>query len=1302
MLTSYATENQTFFPLSHGEERLWFLYQFQPDRSIYNIVHAYRLLGNLNVVALQKSLHQLVERHQNLRKQFIDINGAVTSRIAPSSLFILKHITHSGSESEKEKSLGEVVMHEKKEPFNLASDLPFRALIISINQEEYGLVLSIHHIVSDAWSHTLLLRDLQKLYLANAYGHDMELPSLLNEYYQYPQMQKKRVAEDAQEHITYWMEHLNGKIDRLKLPYDRQPTDTTTFEGSLEEELLPAPLVQNLREVTQRNGATMFMTFFASFHTLLHKYSNNRFIVTGIPIAGRAHEETRDLIGYFANTLMLATDFSDDPLFVKVLGDVKALVLDSFEHQALPFEMLAAELRRTTRIDANDLIQVMFSFENNPDADLYLEGLKVESIPHKTTTAKFDLSVFISEAHNRYKISFEYKTDLFNRSTIRRMMNSFVELLYSVSRNPDWPVSQLDWVSAHEKTLVTQKWNATDHPIPQLCTHEIFELQAEDTPNEIAINYEGKDATYRELNDRANQLAAYLTQLRIRQEEPVGILMEESDQAIVAELAVLKAGGAYLPLDPAYPKERLAYMLEVSESRKVITTNKYAGYLDTRLFDILNIDENSELISSCSKDSLKLNLRPNSLSNIMFTSGSTGRPKGAALEHRGIIRLVIDVDYLNFGPETRVLKTGAFSFDASTLEVWGTLLNGGRLYISTREKLLDNAYLKKKIISEKISTLWITSSWFNQLADIDPEMFGSLKLLLVGGDKLSTKHINKVIDSCPASLQIFNAYGPTENSVFSTVYKIEGKQSDPIPIGRPIPNSAVYVLDTRLKPVPVGAEGEIYVGGVGVARGYINNSELTAQKFLPDPFRPDGQMYKTGDAGRWLENGVLEFIGRKDNQIKLRGFRIEVGEIEHCLSGHPKIKESIVLVHGTSEGDKRLIAFYIKEEDVTTAEIRNFLRESLPEHMIPAQFISVKSFPLTANGKVDRNELAKNVSLESIEPVKFEKPANAIEEKLLEIWEEVLARKPISVSDSFFLLGGHSLLATRLMSKIKTAFNRDLAVSLLFKAPSVRELGAIISKEIKVSNKMNGSSLVPVQPNGSQPPLFVIPGYLFYFNLSKYLGDDQPLYGFEPIPDLSIEDVSAVYIRGLKRIQPDGPYYIGGYCAGGIVAYEMARQLSARGDRIGLLALYEVYTPEGVVSKASPKYLRDRFNYLTVNFRAANLNGKLKMVSKECKKIFRAFASVFSREPHVKYEIKPYDGPIKLFKAMDGMVGSAEDPYMGWSKYCAIENLEVISVPGNHDTMFKEPHVPTLSRYMETLLVRSRSEMTKERFILSA
>jgi amino acid adenylation domain-containing protein len=946
---------ENLLPVSYGEESLWLVYQLQANKSVYNEVKAFRIKGELNLLALEKSLRQIVFYHENLRKKFVEVEGALHAYVEDEPDWQLRIVRAKDYAANRFEQLStQYLIEEINTPFNLGHELPFRATLVDF-EGEFLLMLTAHHIVSDEWSFAVLYKDLERLYRAFIRNETIPLPPLATRYRNYAVNGRESLSGGKlQNMLSFWLNYLRGTTERMKLPYDRRVVKSNLEDGQKEGITIPVELVNILNEISRKEGATLFMTFLAAFHCLLYRYSGNEKILTGVPFAGR-EEDTQHLVGFFANNVLIATDFADDPDFKTVLSRVRNNTLEAATHQSIPFQVLADALRKETGVDASEIIQAMFVFQNASDIELKLEGAACQYVEPIATTAKYELLAEVLDFKDAgYRVTIEYRKNLFSRSAIKRMLNHFVTLLKSIARNPSEKVSKLNFVTEAEKELITNKWNDTYRDIPTQTIHELFERQAADNPKREALSYNDKVLTYQELNIRANQLAHHLMDNGVTTGDLVGVLMNETEEAIISFLAILKAGGAYVPLDPAYPMERLAYMLENSKAKIVITYEKLRaklvpyGSVSTILLDV-----DGPMIFKGDQTNPEKAVFRDDLAYVIYTSGSTGKPKGVAIEHRGVVRMFFNTDWITFNSRTRVLKTAAFAFDVSVMEIWGTLMLGGRLFLYSKDDLLDPQFLKQKLAEEKINFLFIASSWLNQLIEVDPTIFYPLKTLMSGGDKLSAKHINKLMSVNP-DLEVINAYGPTENSVWSTSCRLSGEQFEPMPIGKPIPNSTAYIMDESLQILPIGVIGEICVGGAGVARGYVNNEAKTRDRFVDDPFNPGQKLYKTGDLGRWLEDGTIEFHGRNDNQIKLRGYRIELGEIEHAVVEHSKIDQCAVIVSGSDEKDKMLVCFYTGSEEIQHSDLKGFLKETLPDYMIPMKFVRLEKLPMTPNGKTNR------------------------------------------------------------------------------------------------------------------------------------------------------------------------------------------------------------------------------------------------------------------------------------------------------------------------------------------------------------
>ncbi|MBI3875437.1 MAG: amino acid adenylation domain-containing protein, partial [Verrucomicrobia bacterium] len=1174
--------------LSFAQQRLWFLDQLEPGSPLYTMPLAVRLSGRLDRDALERSIAAIVARHEMLRTQFVSNDGVPTQVVvAPQSVELPVIDLAQRPIEEREEELHRLLGVEAQRPFDLARDLMVRARLFRLAEQEHVLFLNMHHIASDGWSWAVFFKELAAFYDAFSFGRAVSLPELPIQYADYAVWQRDHLdVERFEKHLAYWKQQLADSPSLLELPTDRPRPAVQSFRGARQSLALPRSLLDGLKALSRSEGATLCMTLLATFKVLLHRYTRQDDLVVGCPVAGRTQSETEALIGFFVNTLALRGNLAGDPTFHELLQRERQVMIEACAHQDLPFERLAEELRPTRSSSYPPLIQTMFVLQNAPEPNLELPGLDVTPLAVDNGTAKFDLTLFTEESRRGLTATAEYNTDLFDAETIARALQHYKILLESVVADTRQKLSELPLLTADERHQLLVEWNRTETDYPREKTiSQLFEEQAEKTPDVVAVVFGEQQLTYRELNKRANRLAHYLQNFGVGPDVMVGVCLERSLEMIIALLGTLKAGGAYVSLDTTYPKERLALMLEDVRAPVLLTEEKFRTSL---AFDekagsnskiaspiLICVDTNRDTIARESPANPVSLAVAESLAYVSFTSGSTGRPKGVCVPHRGVVRLVRETNYAQFSADEIFLQLAPVAFDASTFEIWGPLLNGARLVVFP-PRTPSLAELGEFILINKITTLWLTAGLFHQMVEEQLDSLQNVRQLLSGGDVLSPPHVQKVLAHLPGC-RLINGYGPTENTTFTCCHRLTAPlaQQRSIPIGRPISNTQAYVLDEHLRPVPVGVPGELYTGGDGLARGYLNQPELTAERFIPNPFNHESGalLYKTGDLVRWLKDGTIEFLGRADSQVKIRGFRVELGEIETVLTRHPAVKESAVVTCQDAGGEKRLVACLVAKQSPAPAvsELRSFIQAKLPDYMNPTAFIFMDALPLSPNGKVDRRALPPAEQMRPVSEKKYLAPRNAMELRLASMWEEMLGLRPIGVTDQFFELGGHSLMAVRLIAQIEKAFNKRIPVAAIFQSSTVEQLAKLLREE-KTLHNSSAFSIVEIQPNGSKPPLFMVHGvgggmFWGYTNLSRHLGLDQPVYAFKSCGTdglaefASIEKMAAHYVADLRMFQPCGPYCLGGYCFGGNVAYEMARQLEAQGEKVAVLALMNCVPP---------------------------------------------------------------------------------------------------------------------------------------------
>ncbi len=1018
-------------PLSLAQQRLWFLAQMQGVSEAYHIRTGWYLKGEMNRAGLRRALDRLVARHEVLRTTFAFVEGEPVQQIAPaedSRFHLVEHDLRHHTDAKEE--LKRVAAEEWSMAFDLEAGPLIRGLLIRQGNEEYVFLIAIHHIVSDAWSFGVFSNELSSLYGAYVRGEEDGLPELGVQYADYAVWQRKWLeGEVLGKQAEYWKRALAGAPEVLQLPADHVRPEQQSYSGSAAKLVLDEELTAGLRGLSRKHKTTLYMTVLAGWAALLARLSGQDEVVIGTPIANRNRVEIEGLIGFFVNTLAVRLGVSETATVGELLERVKGQVLAAQEHEDIPFEQVVEIVRPSRSLAHNPVFQVGFAWQNAPKGTINLPGLQVSpftALPHDIS--KFDLQLSLHEEGNQIVGGVEYATALYERSTIERYLGYFRNLLEAMVADDTQAVDRLPLLEVSERHRVLYEWNQTRTEFPSdKCVHELFEEQVAKTPEATAVVFEEEELSYAELNRRANRLAHYLRELGVRPDDRVAICVERSLEMIIALLAVLKAGGAYVPLDPAYPVERLRFMIEDSAPAALLTQSHleklFAGIDDNLpVLDLTAATPPWQEHPETNPVPNTIGLGPQHLAYVVYTSGSTGSPKGVLVTHLNVVRLVQNTNYVDFTPPQTIGHLSSVAFDAATFEIWGALLNGCRLAVIPRFDVLAPENLALQLQNLQVSTLCLTTPLFNECIRIKPNIFHRMDQIIFGGEMCDPQSIRQALKK-PPQRGLFHLYGPTEITVFASYFPVETvPEKGTVPIGRPIANTRIYILDAHGEPVPVGVTGELYIGGTGVARGYLNCPELTAEKFLKDPFTDDanGRMYRTGDLGRWLSDGNIEFLGRNDFQIKLRGFRIELGEIEARLSEHKGVQEAVVLVREDTPGDKRLVAYYTaREQNSGGAEaLRAHLAAKVPEYMVPAAYVRLESWPLTPNGKLNRKALPAPEG-DAYVVRQYEPPQGEIEELLASIWAEVLNLERVGRHDNFFELGGHSLLAVTLSERMR-------------------------------------------------------------------------------------------------------------------------------------------------------------------------------------------------------------------------------------------------------------------------------------------
>ncbi|WP_341529459.1 amino acid adenylation domain-containing protein [Nostoc sp. UHCC 0302] len=1059
-----SSEEVFVFPVSFAQQRLWFLDQLIPENTIYNVPTVIRLTGSLNLTALEQTFNEIVRRHETLRTTFIVLDGQPLQAIAPSLTIPISVLDlQLMADGEREVEVNSIVTAEIEHPFDLSSGPLLRVKLLVLSNTEHILLLNMHHIICDDWSIGVLIRELGTLYTAFTQKQTPLLLELPLQYADFAHWQREWLqGEVLQTQLTYWQQQLNG-ISMLHLPTDKPRPAIQSYEGATQFFELPKKLTDALEKLSQQEGVTFFMMMLAAFKTLLYRYTHQEDIAVGSPIANRNRSEIEGLIGFFVNSLVLRSNLSGNPTFRELLGRVREVTLGAYSQQDLPFDKLVEELHPERNLSYHPLFQVVFSLQNAPMSALELPGLVPSFMNIDLNKTRFDLELHLWKCSDDFRslwgANWEYSeglrgvivynTDVFHKATITRMLEHFKTLLSSIVANPEQRIANLPLLSEAEQHQILVEWNNTNVNYPHdKCIHQLFEEQVHHHPDSIALIFGNEQITYQELNRRSNKLAQYLQKIGVGSETLVGICIFQSIEMIVGLLGILKAGGAYVPLDASYPQERLKFMLGDAQVSVLLTQEKLLKSFECFLNPIICIDKDWEIITQENKNNLESSVTSNNLAYIIYTSGSTGKPKGVAITHKAVNRLVCNTNYIKLSSSDKIAQASNTSFDAATFEIWGALLNGAQLVGVSKNVILSPQEFALQLQQKEISVLFLTTALFQQIARDALQAFASLRYLLFGGEAVNIRWVKKILQHS-APKHLVHVYGPTENTTFSSYYHIHElpELATSIPIGCPINNTQIYILDTYLQPVPVGVIGELYIGGDGLAREYLNHTELTTKHFITNYFSNNSKtrLYKTGDLARYLPDGNIEFIGRIDNQVKIRGFRIELSEIEAVLSEHPAVRETVVIADEDIPDNKYLVAYLVLNV-VETANLasllRKFLKEKLPEYMIPTAYVVLESIPLTPNGKVDCRALPRpKVTFDRYDYVA---PRSQLEELLAEIWAKVLVKEQVGVHDNFFELGGHSLLATQLISRIRDTFQIDVTVRNLFEAPTVEQLAKCI------------------------------------------------------------------------------------------------------------------------------------------------------------------------------------------------------------------------------------------------------------------
>ena len=1032
-------ERPARIPLSFAQQRLWILDQLEPDCAVYNVITSLWLQGRLDVGVLERALAEIVRRHESLRTVMAtDEEGPHQVVLAAAPIAIpLTSVEQLPSAQRHDAALA-LARKEAARPFDIARGPMLRTRLIRLGDERHLFVLNAHHIAVDGWSLNLLYAELAQLYHAFLEGGASPLAELPTQYADYSLWQRELLeGPGAARQLDYWRERFATRVPVLELPSDRPRPPAQSYRGDVARITLPTDLYDAIKELGRREGVTPFMTLLAALDVLLMRYSGETDIVVGVGVANRRRQELESLIGFFVNTLALRTDLSGNPTFRSLLAQVRATTLDAYTNQDLPIERVFEELDLDRSLSHSPLFQMMLFFQNFPAEETRLPGLSmlpVEMDSVNSGTARTDLTLFANEGSDGLDLAFEYASDLFDRDTIAAFAGHFVSLMRAIVADPAQPIGELAILAADERRRLLVEWNETAHAAPAwTCVHEGFEAQAARTPDAIAVERAGQTLTYRELDAEADALARTLRARGIGRGDLVALFVDRSPRMLVAMLGVLKSGAAYVPLDPGYPAERLRFMLEDAAVAAIVSERALASQLPAHDRHVIVLDD---VRAAPDGERVSVAVEPEDLAYVIFTSGSTGRPKGVQIPHRAVVNFLDSMAREpGLGADDVLCAVTTLSFDIAVLELLLPLTRGARVVLADRATASDGVALARLLEASGANVMQATPATWRML--LAAGWRGNARLrILCGGEALTRELADRLLD---CGREVWNVYGPTETTVWSCVERVVA-ESGAVSIGRPLANTEVYIVDARLQPVPAGVPGELLIGGLGVARGYLGRPELTAEKFVVDPFgaRSGARLYRTGDLARRRRDGRIDVVGRIDHQVKLRGFRIEPGEIESVLAKHPAIAQAVVVCREDRPGDKRLVAYVTTRGDgaVSSGDLRAFAKRELPDYMVPSACVVLAELPLTPNGKIDRRALPAPEA-GNADAASFAAPRSDDEQTVAQIWADVLGVARVGLDDDFFALGGHSLLATQMIARIEKTFAADVPLRTLFEAPTL-------------------------------------------------------------------------------------------------------------------------------------------------------------------------------------------------------------------------------------------------------------------------
>ncbi len=1319
-------------PASRGQRRLWFMDQTMGRPAVYNVPFLMRCQGPLDVEVLRAAYEQLEARHDILRTRLEQADGKLWQVVGHPERFELPVIDlRPRPAAERQAAALAEAVADAGMPFDLAGHRLYRVRLYRTGADEYLWGMNFHHTVTDGWSFGVMFKDLETFYEAAKAGRPADVPPLPIQYGDYARWEEGHLATPAvRDHVGYWKRHLAGPIPALDLPFAKPRPAERACDGGYHQFLVPRKLLGAIDKLGRQESVTRYMIGLAAWQVVLARLTGQTDIAVGSPVAGRTRPETEPLIGMFTNMLVLRTSLAGDPTFRDVLERVRQTRFDAFVHQDAPIDLLAEELRPARDPARQPFFQTAFYYQNVRILPERFSRVRLTNMPVHNGTSMFDIRLVLEDGpFDSVWGWIEYDSALFAAVDIHRMVSRFMTVLEHATADPTLKIGEIPLMSPDERRRILRDWNDTAAPYPHADTlPDAFRRQAAGRPDAVALVTKNESVTYGQLRRRADQIAARLLALGVKPGDFVGVCLSRSPDMVAAVLAVTHVGGAYVPFDATYPADRLQFMADDSGAKVIVTQSALADRIPAGDRQFLVIDR-----PMAESEAVPAGLAtPDHVAYVIYTSGSTGRPKGVVVRHKAAVNTVDWVNQtLNVGPADRLLFVTSLSFDLSVYDIFGVLGAGGSLYVTTETELRDPQRLAELLHGGAV-TMWDSApAALQQLVPFfhPAEGAATLRLVMLSGDWIPVTLPDQVRGTFP-NAKVVSLGGATEAAIWSNWYPVEAV--DPswasIPYGKPIRNSVYHILDEHLRPADVGTPGELHIGGLCLADGYLNRPELTAQRFIADPFRPNERLYKTGDLAKYWPDGTIEFLGRIDHQVKVRGYRVELGEIEAGLSQHAGVRDAVVKAFRGADGVVGLVAFVVARRKVDTHELGAHLRGRMPDYMVPATFVFLDALPLTPNGKVDRGALKPPSQAQPTRAAKpKEPPANDLEATIAEAFSEVLGAGAVGRDDNFFDLGGHSLKAAELVARVQQYLGFELKLAALLAAPTVRELAVMIQQKLELGH----GCVVPLNEEGPYPPLFMIAGaggHVFAFQrFSRLLGAEFPAYGMKAVgvdgtePPLDrIEDIAARYLPEILHHRPEGPYVLSGYSVGGLVAYEVARLMEARGLAVAKVIVFDTFAPGYPRKRSWPvrlaihgknflfgsglrskwRYLRQRLQNLRHRTLSAAGYGHLDLpdypgITGLSAEVIRRVWAGLERASKRYWPAGKLHAPLVVARSDQQEMWAAtthDDLLLGWEDWVA-GPVDTFTVPAGHMEFFDDRNVSFLVHDMRAAIRATRPDI---------